>query len=130
MGTNDIIVFYICILSPLYLSIGNLVFGSQHDCYFSDNTIKKLVVPKKSFLRKLIIFKENKMTHPPFLYIRVIPYLIQLFIAVISTILFFVNQFAISFIPEIVFMIIGYSTLGLHVVYELLLIFLSRGLRL
>ena len=108
----------------------HLLFGCQHDCYFSDNTIKKLVVPKKSFLRKLVIFKEGKMTNPPFLYIRVTPYLIQLFIVIFSTILFFINQFIINFIPSILFMAIGYSTAGLYVIYEFLLIFLSRGLRL
>ena len=74
------------------------------------------------------MFKEAKSANPPFLYIRVIPYLIQLFIVIVSTILFFVNQFLISFIPSIVFMIIGYGTLGLHDIYELVLISLSRGL--
>ncbi len=98
--------------------------------FFSDNTIKKLKVPNNSVLRKLVIFKEGKMTNPPFLYIRVIPYLIQLFIVTVSTILFFINQFAISFIPSIVFMIIGYGTTGFYIIYELVLIFLSRGLRL
>ncbi len=130
METNDIIVFFICILSTLFMHFINLVFGNQHDCYFSDNTIKKLSVPNNSFLRKLVIFKEGKMANPPFLYIRVIPYLIQLFIVIISTFLFFINQFIISFIPSIVFMIIGYGTVGLDVIYELVLIFLSRGLRL
>ncbi len=76
MGTNEIIVFYICILSTLFMHFINLIFGSQHDCFFSDNTIKKLKVPNNSVLRKLVIFKEGKMTNPPFLYIRVIPYLI------------------------------------------------------
>lgn len=130
MGTNEIIVFYICILSTLFMHFINLIFGSQHDCFFSDNTIKKLKVPNNSVLRKLVIFKEGKMTNPPFLYIRVIPYLIQLFIVTVSTILFFINQFAISFIPSIVFMIIGYGTTGFYIIYELVLIFLSRGLRL
>ncbi len=130
MGTNEIVVFYICILSTLFMHLLNLVFGSQHDCYFSDKTIKKLKVPSSSFLRKLVIFKECKMTNPPFLYIRVIPYLIQLFIVIVSSVLFFINQFAISFIPSIVFLVIGYGTLGLYVLYELVLIFLSRGLRL
>lgn len=130
MDLNQIIVFFICILVVLFMHFINLIFGSQHDCYFSDNTIKKLVVPKKSFLRKLVIFKEGKMTNPPFLYIRVIPYLIQLFIVIVSTVLFFINQFAIHFIPSIVFMVVGYGTLGTYVVYELVLIFLSRGLRL
>lgn len=130
MDLNQIIVFFICILVVLFMHFINLIFGSQHDCYFSNNTIKKLVVPKKSFLRKLVIFKEGKMTNPPFLYIRVIPYLIQLFIVIVSTVLFFINQFAIHFIPSIVFMVVGYGTLGTYVVYELVLIFLSRGLRL
>lgn len=130
MVTNEIIVFYICILTPLFMHFMHLLFGCQQDCYFSDNTIKKLVVPKKSFLRKLVIFKEGKMTNPPFLYIRVIPYLIQLFIVIVSTILFFINQFIINFIPRILFMAIGYSTAGLYVIYEFLLIFLSSGLRL
>lgn len=130
MDLNQIIVFFICILVVLFMHFINLIFGSQHDCYFSDNTIKKLVVPKKSFLRKLVIFKEGRMTNPPFLYIRVIPYLIQLFIVIVSTILFFINQFVISFIPSIIFMIVGYGTLVTYLIYELVLIFLSRGLRL
>lgn len=130
MGTNEIIVFFICILVVLFMHFKNLFFGSQHDCYFSDSTIKKLTVPKKSFLRKLVIFKEGKMTSPPFLYVRLIPYLIQLFIVIVSTILFLIDQFAIDFIPSIVFMVIGYGTLGIYVIYELFLIFLSRGLKL
>ncbi len=130
MGINEIIVIFICILVVLFMHFKNLIFGSQHDCYFSDNTIRKLIVPKKSFLRKLVIFKEGKMTNPPFLYIRVIPYLIQFFIVIVSTALFFIDQFVIDFIPSIVFMVIGYGTLGTYVIYELFLIFLSRGLRL
>lgn len=130
MGINEIIVFFICILVVLFMHFKNLIFGSQHDCYFSDNTIRKLIVPKKSFLRKLVIFKEGKMTNPPFLYMRVIPYLIQFFIVIVSTALFFIDQFVIDFIPSIVFMVIGYGTLGTYVIYELFLIFLSRGLRL
>lgn len=130
MDLNEIIVFFICILVVLFMQIPLLILGNSNDCYFSDNTIKKLTVPQKSVLRKIVMFKEAKSANPPFLYIRVIPYLIQLFIVIVSTILFFINQFAINFIPSIVFMIIGYGTLGLHVIYELVLIFLSRGLRL
>ena len=130
MVLNQIIVFFICILVVLFMHFINLIFGSQHDCYFSDNTIKKLTVPKKSFLRKLVVFKEGKMTNPPFLYVRVIPYLIQLLIVIVSTVLFFIDQFVIDFIPSIVFMVIGYGTLGTYLIYELILIFLSRGLRL
>ena len=130
MNLNEIIVFFICILDVLFMQISLLIIGNSNDCYFSDKTIKKLTIPEKSILRKLVIFKEGKMTNPPFLYIRVIPYLIQLFIVIVSTILFFINQFAKNFIPSIVFMIIGYGTLGLYIIYELVLIFLSRGLRL
>lgn len=130
MELNEIIVFFICILVVLFMQIPLLILGNSNDCYFSDKTIKKLTVPQKSVLRKLVVFKEAKSSNPPFLYIRVIPYLIQLFIVIVSTILFFVNQFIISFIPSIVFMIIGYGTLGLHVIYELVLISLSRGLRI
>ena len=122
MELNEIIVFFICILVVLFMQIPLLILGNSNDCYFSDKTIKKLTVPQKSVLRKLVVFKEAKSSNPPFLYIRVIPYLIQLFIVIVSTILFFVNQFIISFIPSIVFMIIGYGTLGLHVIYELVLI--------
>lgn len=130
MDLNQIILFFICILDVLFMHFINLIFGSQHDCYFSDNTIKKLTIPKKSFLRKLVVFKEGKMTNPSFLYVRVIPYLIQLLIVIVSTVLFFIDQFVIDFIPSIVFMVIGYGTLGTYVIYELFLIFLSRGLRL
>lgn len=130
MELNEIIVFFICILVVLFMQIPLLILGNSNDCYFSDKTIKKLTVPQQSVLRKLVIFKEPKSANPPFLYIRIIPYLIQLFIVIVSTILFFINQFAINFIPSIVFMIIGYGTSGLYVIYELVLIFLSRGLRL
>lgn len=130
MDLNEIIVFFMCILVVLFMQIPLLILGNSNDCYFSENTIKKLTVPQKSVLRKLVMFKEAKSANPPFLYIRVIPYLIQLFIVIVSTILFFVNQFVINFIPSIVFIIIGYGTLGLHVIYELVLITLSRGLKL
>ncbi len=130
MELNEIIVFFICILVVLFMQIPLLILGNSNDCYFSDKTIKKLTVPQKSVLRKLVVFKEAKSANPQFLYIRVIPYLIQLFIVIVSTILFLINQFLISFMPSIVFMIIGYGTLGLHVIYELVLISLSRGLRL
>ena len=130
MVLNQIIVFFICILDVLFMQIPLLILGNSNDCYFSDKTIKKLTVPQKSVLRKLVVFKEAKSANPPFLYIRVIPYLIQLLIVIVSTVLFFIDQFAIDFIPSIVFMIIGYGTLGTYVIYELFLIFLSRGLRL
>ena len=130
MELNEIIVFFICILVVLFMQIPLLILGNSNDCYFSDKTIKKLTVPQKSVLTKLVVFKEAKSANPQFLYIRVIPYLIQLFIVIVSTILFFINQFLISFIPSIVFMIIGYGTLGLNVIYELVLISLSRGLRI
>ena len=130
MELNEIIVFFTCILVVLFMQIPLLILGNSNDCYFSDKTIKKLTIPQKSVLRKLVVFKEAKSANPQFLYIRVIPYLRQLFIVIVSTILFLINQFLISFMPSIVFMIIGYGTLGLHVIYELFLIFLSRGLRL
>ena len=130
MVLNQIIVFFICILDVLFMQIPLLILGNSNDCYFSDKTIKKLTVPQKSVLRKLVVFKEAKSANPPFLYIRVIPYLIQLLIVIVSTVLFFIDQFAIDFIPSIVFMVIGYGTLGTYVIYELFLIFLSRGLRL
>ena len=112
------------------MQIPLLILGNSNDCYFSENTIKKLTVPQKSVLRKLVMFKEAKSANPPFLYIRVIPYLIQLFIVIVSTVFFIIDQFVINFIPSIVFIIIGYGTLGLHVIYELVLISLSRGLKL
>lgn len=70
------------------------------------------------------------MTNHPFLYIRVIPYLVQWFIVIVNIALFLINQFVINFMPSIVFMIVGYCSLGTYVIYELILIFLSRGLRL
>lgn len=130
MDLNQIIIFFICILVVLFMQIPLLILGNSNDCYFSDKTIKKLTVPQKSVLRKLVMFKEAKSANPPFLYIRVIPYLIQLFIVIVSTVFFIIDQFVIDFIPSIVFIIIGYGTLGLHVIYELVLISLSRGLKL
>ncbi len=130
METNEIIMFFINLFAVLFMQISSLILGNANDCYFSDKTIKKLTVPKNSFLRKLVIFKEGKMTNPPFLYIRVIPYLIHLFIVIVSTILFFINQFVVSFIPGIVFIIIGWASFVAYLIYGLALFFLSRGLRL
>lgn len=67
------------------------------------------------------------MINSPFLYIRVIPYLIQCFISIINVVLFFINQFAINFIPSIVFMTEKYGILGTYVIYELILIFYLGG---
>ncbi len=130
MELIEIIVFFIGIFTPLLMHCKNLIFGNPNDCYFSNNTINKLTVPNNSFLRKLVIFKEGKMTNPPFLYIRVIPYLIQLLIVIVSTILFFINQFVVSFIPNIVFVIIECGSCSAYLIYELVLVFLSIGLRL
>ena len=130
MVAKDIVIFFGGILVVLFMYFIDLLLGSQHDCYFKDDTIRKLTVPKESILRKIVIFKELKMTNPPFLYIRVIPYLIQFFVVAISTILFFVDQFAIYLLPDTAFLIISYASLSIFVVYELLLIVLSRGLKL
>ena len=130
MDKNEIIVFFIFIIDPLFMYFFDVILGNQHDLCFSNNIIKKLIVPKESFLRKLVVFHELKMTNPPFLYTRVIPYLIQLFIVIVFSILFFIDQLVIDFMPNLVFMIVAYASMGLCVVYQLILIFLSRGLRL
>ena len=61
MELNEIIVFFICILVVLFMQIPLLILGNSNDCYFSDKTIKKLTVPQKSVLRKLVVFKEAKV---------------------------------------------------------------------
>ncbi len=54
MELNEIIVFFMCILVVLFMQIPLLILGNSNDCYFSDKTIKKLTVPQKSVLRKLL----------------------------------------------------------------------------
>ena len=109
MELNEIIVFFICILVVLFMQIPLLILGNSNDCYFSDKTIKKLTVPQKSVLRKLVVFKEAKSANPQFLYIRVIPYLIQLFIVIVSTILFFINQLLFYCLIFVLYYLLLYS---------------------
>ena len=130
MNLNDIIVFFTSILFFLVVHIIFFIIGHDTDCYFSDKTIKKLTIPEKSILRKLILFKESKKAYPPLSYIWVIPYLIQLLFVIIATTLFFINQFVVSFIPSNTFLIIGYCDFGLNVIYVIIIRFLSQGLRL
>lgn len=70
------------------------------------------------------------MTNPPFLYIIVIPYLVQGFIVIVNIALFLINQFVINFMPSIVFMIVGYCSLGTYVIYELILIFFIKRIKI
>lgn len=129
MKSTDIIDFYLIQLVILMLCFSNLILGGSSDKYLSDYTLKKLSVPKKSFLRKLVIFKENRFTVPDsFLYIRVIPYLIEWLFTIIGTILILINQFVVYFIPSSAFLIFGYCNLGLYFAYEILLMFLGYGI--
>lgn len=126
MELNDCIFYWISIIIPLFNSYFNIILGSSHDGYFSNEIIKKLTIPKNSFLRRLLRFKENQFTLRPLLYIRVIPFLIQIIIVMVSIPIFFINQFVISFLPNLVLFIVAGVSLGGYYIYELVLIILSR----
>ena len=126
MEFNYCIVYWGCLIVPLFNNFINVYLGNPHDGYFSDEIIEKLTIPHSSYLRKIMIFKENKSALHPFLYIRAIPYLIQLCFVVINIPIFLIDQLIFSFLPDIFFMALSGILFVAHYVYQLVLVLLSR----
>ena len=130
MKTYEILIFYSGFLMSLAFCFQNLFFGNAHDNLFSEKTFNKLVVPKDSVLRKIVIIKERKYALTPFLYIRIIPYLVILFLTVIGSILLVINILVENFIPGEIFFYSGFVMLGVYFAYELILIILIHVFRI
>ena len=130
MKTYEILIFYSGFLMSLAFCFQNLFLGNDHDNLFSEKTFNKLVVPKDSVLRKMVIFKEYKHALTPFLYIRIIPYLVILFLTVIGSILLVINLLVENFIPGEIFFYSGFVMLGVYFAYELILIILIHVFRI
>ena len=126
MSAKEILVFWGMMGAILFLLLVDLIFGSKDDGDFSDSTIKKLTIPQESFIRKIILFKESKIAPRPFLYIRAIPYLIHLVLLFVGSTLFFLNVF-FSFLPSLFFVFYSVGCLALYIVYQFIIILLSRG---
>ena len=91
---------------------------------FSEKTIRKLIIPQSSILRKLIILRESKHINTPFLYIRAVPYLLTKYLTLIIEILFFVDQCLLNVFSDEVFIITALVYMIVFYVYELIIFLL------
>ena len=110
MDSMLIISLFIFLVASL-MGVHFTYFGHNQDMFLSEKALKKLALPKKSFLRKLLIFKEPKDKIVPFLYTQVVPFLILEFVMIGGIIAFLINQFVVSFICiDVLNLIIGLIT--------------------
>lgn len=127
MTLSESIVFFVSSYMVLAFQILLLIFGDSNDRWFSDSFIKKMTVPKDSFLRKLVIFREARNANPKFLYFRVIPYLINLYLTIICTMLYIINQFFVFFIPPRFFLMYGACSIIVNFSYGAILSLISHN---
>jgi hypothetical protein len=85
--------YYLLILGLMFPLLGICVQFSQGP--HNENIEKRFVVPQNSIWRKFIPFSEN--TAHPFIYLKIIPFLMSIVISVIVFMLYVVNLF----IPDI-----------------------------
>ena len=124
-----IFVFFVGIISPLFLCISDMIFGNSFDGRFSENYLKKMTVPKNSLLRKIMPFKELKGSiRPTYLYIRIIPFMFYMVLFIVSIIMFVVDQVLIDYISNNFFCILGFISGLIYVLYTLLMVFLTKWL--
>lgn len=122
-----IFLFLVGIIAPLMLYINDLLFGNVYDGNFSKLFLEKMTVKSTSFLRKIMPFKELKgAVRPKFIYIRAIPLFIQSVFFIITVTLFLIDQLFIDFMIDEVFAYIGLISLSIYMLYELMLIILSK----
>ncbi len=131
----------------LFLYIAGLVFpllfyvidlyDNNFDAHFSEKTLKKLSVKENSIFKKIIPFKEGSIKkngvvvrYRYLLYPRVYAFLIQSFILLIGLIVLLINFLVIEFMNDRCFMIVGMTSLGIWLVYTLMIGILSQGLHL
>lgn len=132
----------------LYITyIGGLIFpwlfylsdllGNNFDAHFSEKTRNKLRVKDNSFLKKLLPLKEGDIVknghicgHRYYLYPRVLAVFIQTIILLLGIVLLIIQLLVIPFIPNVVFWIVGGSSLGIWGIYTLTINIVSQGLHI
>lgn len=124
--TMNLIICCVLVGAALVITFFTLLLGSRNDSKFSESTITKLTVPYNSFLRKLVLFKEGDNVRTPFLYIRIIPYLLQLFVTIVFVILVLLRQYLDVYIPFNVLQIIAFGSFIANAVYDTILNVLAR----
>lgn len=127
-------IFFISGLVFPWLSYFVDLWGNNFDAHFSDNTLEKLRVKDGSFLRRVIPFKEGDIVrngyvyrHRYYLYPRVLALFIQSIIILIAVAIFLINTFVISFLSELVFLVVGGCLLGIWIIYTGIMNILSQG---
>ena len=128
-------VYIFGIVYPMLFYISDL-FGNNFDAHFSDDTKRKLRVPDDSFLRKIIPIKEGEVFryggrgYRYFLYPRALALFIQSIILLLGLIALAIHFVLVPFIPDLVFFIIGATSIGICLVYMVLMSTASQLLSL
>ena len=110
------------LVGPWVMYLSDLL-GNNFDAHFSDETKRKLRVPDNSFLRKIIPIKEGKVLrygvwcYRYFLYPRALALFIQSIILLLGLIALAIHLLIVPFIPDLVFSIIGLTSLVIFVIY-------------
>ena len=73
-----------------------------------------------------MLFKEGDNVRTPFLYIRIIPYLLQLLVTIVFVILVLLRQYSDVYIPFNVLQIIAFGSFIANAVYDTILNILAR----
>ena len=122
MSDVYIIMYLNGLVGPWVMYLSDLL-GTNFDAHFSDETKRKLRVPDNSFLRKIIPIKEGKVLrygvwcYRYFLYPRALALFIQSIILLLGLIALAIHLLIVPFIPDLVFSIIGLTSLVIFVIY-------------
>ena len=79
--------YYLLMLGIIFPMLGVCIQFSQGP--HNEDFEKKFLIPKNSNIRKIIPFREN-LTHP-FIYLKVIPFLVSIIISFVIVVLYVVN---------------------------------------
>ena len=122
MSDVYIIMYLNGLVGPWVMYLSDLL-GNNFDAHFSDETKRKLRVPDNSFLRKIIPIKEGKVLrygvwcYRYFLYPRALALFIQSIILLLGLIALAIHLLIVPFIPDLVFSILGLTSLVIFVIY-------------
>lgn len=113
------------------------MYGNNFDAHFSRETLERLRVKDNSFLRKIIPLKEGEISkkgkivrYRYFLYPRALALFIQTILIIFMTIIYLINIWFISIIPEYVFEIIGGISIFIWLLYTIIINLSSQLLKL
>jgi len=123
----EIIISIGSLLCALGLSFFDMLFGNIHDGAFSKKTLEKLTVNQDSIFRKIMPFKELKgSTRPKYLYIRIIPLIINILAVIILSISLIIDIFFINFVNDFIFIVFAGLLFFIYILYNFILAILAR----